>query len=134
MESNFIPFILDMKNDMNLANTYYNIFLVLIYATTLPAALVADAWTGGYKAWITLAMISILGMIVLLFSSFPVSNSNVLVKEWTLFQIGMYVYCFGLGGLKLTQTLGGDQYDPQDTDLISTHFSNAYMIGHLDVV
>ena len=130
VENSLIPFILDMKDDAHLADTYYNIFIVLIYATTLPAALLAETWTGGYKAWITMAMFSILGMIIFLFSSFPVSNRNVLLAEWPLFQIGMYVYCLGIGGLKLTYTLGGDQYDPQDTDLISTHFSNLYIIAN----
>ena len=133
VEHSLIPFVLDMKDDQVVANRYYNIFLVMIYACTLPAALLADTWTGYYKAWITMAMLSILGLVILLFSSFPVpASKNVLVTEWTLFQIGLYIFGFGLGGIKLTQTLGGDQYDPQDqADLISTHFSNAYIIANV---
>ena len=133
VEYSLIPFVLDMQGDQALADRYYNIFLVMIFACTLPAAILADTWTGFYKAWITTAMLSILGLVILLFSSFPVpASKNVLVKEWTLFQIGLYILSFGLGGVKLIQTLGGDQYDPEDqADLISTHFSNAYIIANV---
>ena len=117
------------------AQKYYHSFYVLSNALVLPAALLSDGLTGAYKAWIAMAMMNILGLILLFFSSFPVLNSSASVGQWPLFLMGYAIYAIGVGGTKILQIIGGDQFKlPKDNDAMSTFFSNLYVFANVGSV
>ena len=62
----YLVFLLTQEEKQNpefTAQKYYHSLYVLSSALVLPAALISDSYTGSYRAWISMAMLNILGNI-----------------------------------------------------------------------
>ena len=53
----------------NMASAMYHLFIVLTYLMSLPGAYLADTWMGKYKAIVVFAVVNVIGLIIMTYSS-----------------------------------------------------------------
>jgi dipeptide/tripeptide permease len=113
-----------LKFSDNVSTVFFNGFTVLCYLTPLLGSIIADGYIGKFK---TIFMVSILyaaGQIVLAFSSMNNSSSPL---HPALDLAGLGIIAFGTGGIKpCVASFGGDQFEPDQTRMLSLFFSVFY--------